>query len=59
MRDQYSPEYLKQNPDYQLATCESKIRMTAVVAKRAARRKKGRHAYRCPICKQWHVGNNQ
>ena len=48
----------QQEHDYRRATCESKIRMSAQIAKRAARRKKGRHAYRCPICKTWHVGNS-
>ena len=38
------------------ATCQGKIKMTAKVAKRAAKRKKGRHSYLCTVCKGYHVG---
>lgn len=41
------------------ATCTGKERMAAQSAKKAAKRIKGRHAYRCKYCKGWHVGNGQ
>lgn len=41
------------------ATCQGKIKMTAIVAKRAAKRRKGRHSYRCSVCRGYHVGNGK
>lgn len=42
-----------------LAGCDGKEAMSAQIAKRAAKRKKGRNAYRCTNCKRWHVGSGK
>ena len=40
--------------------CESKQTYDSVGhAKKAAKHRKGRMAYRCPVCHQWHVGQAQ
>jgi hypothetical protein len=42
------------------AKCDGKQQFrSAKIARRAARRKKGRVAYGCSICHYWHVGNSQ
>lgn len=42
------------------AICDGKERLTADVAKsiqaRATNREKRRTAYRCPVCRAWHIG---
>lgn len=43
-----------------LAMCEGKqIYDSALVAKKAAKRQPGRMAYKCHVCREWHVGQVQ
>jgi len=42
---------------YRAAACAGKQRFDDLaLARRAAKRKRGRHAYKCKACRGWHVG---
>jgi predicted SprT family Zn-dependent metalloprotease len=44
---------------YRLAACEGKERFDSpILARRAAKRKRGRAHYRCKRCGGWHVGRD-
>lgn len=44
---------------YRLSACEGKERFDSpVLARRAAKRKRGREHYRCKECGGWHVGQD-
>lgn len=39
-----------------ISTCLGRVPLVSKrIATRAAKRRKGRHAYRCPHCRYWHV----
>lgn len=51
-------KFLKKKVSYR-AGCEGKVRFTTwKIAEKAAKRKKGRHPYRCNFCKGIHVGRS-
>lgn len=47
------------HPWVALSTCAGKEPLSRAVAQAIVRRKDGktRNAYRCPICRRWHVGS--
>lgn len=48
------------DPWFRLASCEGKEAFdTFTMASTAAKRRDGRTAYRCKICRKFHVGNGK